>query len=76
MSFESYRSRINYLYPSLFKAVGQALGLPLFRKEITRRPISLGNSYVLDNDDEVEDLYDLLKTAKHQYPELKGFFYK
>ena len=39
----------------------EAMGLPLFRKTILRNPVEQGKDYNVNEKDEVEDLYELLK---------------
>lgn len=39
----------------------QAMGLPLFRRTIKGKPIEQGKDYIINENDEVEDLYELLK---------------
>lgn len=41
-------------------AYAEALGLPLFRRPISGKPISQGYDYTETTNDEVEDLYNLL----------------
>ena len=43
---------------------GQALGVPLYRRTIQGRSVQLGADYTINKDDEVEDLYELLKEVK------------
>ena len=42
----------------------QAMGLPLFRRTIEGKSIEQGKDYVCNSEDEVEDLYELLKNIK------------
>lgn len=42
----------------------EATGLPMFRGSITRKVKGLGAEYEKNDDDEVEDLYDLIAEAK------------
>ena len=39
----------------------EAMGLPLFQRTIQGSPIEQGKDYNINNEDEVEDLYKLLK---------------
>jgi diphthine-ammonia ligase len=39
-------------------------GLPLIRKELKRDSKAIGNDYVVTDDDEVEDLFELLLDVK------------
>ena len=61
--------------------VAQCLGLPLFKRylilkfqkrTISKKPINLEMKYQETDNDEVEDLFLLLKEAKEKYPELEG----
>ena len=42
----------------------EAMGLPLYRREISGMSKSTGRDYQPTDEDEVEDLYELLKTVK------------
>ncbi|KAF9954290.1 ATP binding domain 4 [Modicella reniformis] len=48
------------------------LDVPLYRREISGKPIEQGSDYVVTAQDETEDLYELLKGAKEAHPELQG----
>lgn len=48
------------------------MSLPLFRKEIRGRPLNVSKTYEIEEKDEVEDLFFLLKTIKSQYPDIEG----
>ena len=39
----------------------QAIGLPLYRREIHGQAVELGKNYNYNSKDEVEDLFELLK---------------
>lgn len=39
----------------------EAMGLPLFRRTIQGNPVEQGKEYSVNEKDEVEDLYELLK---------------
>ena len=39
----------------------EAMGLPLFQRMILRSPVEQGKDYSVNEKDEVEDLYELLK---------------
>ena len=39
----------------------EAMGLPLFRRTIQGSPVEQGKEYSINEKDEVEDLYELLK---------------
>uniref|UniRef100_A0A914I3C1 Diphthine--ammonia ligase n=1 Tax=Globodera rostochiensis TaxID=31243 RepID=A0A914I3C1_GLORO len=67
----------SYMYQSVgcegIKFFAEALGLPLFQRQICGHPKSIeSNAYVRDDEDEVEDLYHLLKTIKEWDPEIRG----
>lgn len=60
----------------LFKSYADAIDLPLFQREIQGHPKSVeSNEYVRDEEDEVEDLYYLLKSVKQWDPEVRGMIY-
>ncbi|KAG0052676.1 ATP binding domain 4 [Gryganskiella cystojenkinii] len=48
------------------------LGLPLYRQEIRGSPVEQGSDYVKTEQDETEDLFTLLQTAKTAHPELEA----
>ncbi|KAF7639815.1 DAO domain-containing protein [Meloidogyne graminicola] len=66
----------SYMYQSVgsegIELFAEALGLSLFRRQINGKPKSLDNEYVFDEEDEVEDLYQLLSEIKHWDPEIEG----
>jgi len=66
----------SYMYQSVgsegIKAMAVALQLPLYRKEITGTPKNTAMEYKYEPGDEVEDLYYLLQTVKHQNPDIEG----
>eukprot|EP01054_Gregarina_sp_Poly1_P002040 Gregarina_sp_Poly_1__2039@NODE_1536_length_3905_cov_209_647733_g1013_i0_p4_GENE_NODE_1536_length_3905_cov_209_647733_g1013_i0NODE_1536_length_3905_cov_209_647733_g1013_i0_p4_ORF_typecomplete_len172_score25_68Diphthami_syn_2/PF01902_17/4_5e34_NODE_1536_length_3905_cov_209_647733_g1013_i0243758 len=69
----------SYMYQSvgsnLVDYIGRQLltGIPHFSRQIQGSPIEISsNEYVFNPDDEVEDLYQLLKTIKCQIQNLKG----
>ena len=47
--------------------------LPLYRREISGKPKCIGEEYIQDEQDEVEDLYKLLKQVKQDEPGIQGF---
>ena len=57
-------------------AIGTAIGKPLYKRELLGKPKVMELEYTDDpseyQDDEVEDLFELLKLAKKKHPELKG----
>jgi diphthine-ammonia ligase len=52
--------------------LAEALDLPLFREKICGKPKSIDFDYIYDTQDEVEDLYQLLKNVKQWNPEIEG----
>lgn len=46
--------------------LSEAMGLPLYRQVTKGFSTQIGKSYVPTESDEVEDLYDLLKTTKEE----------
>ncbi|KMZ09351.1 uncharacterized protein LOC6725719 isoform X1 [Drosophila simulans] len=46
--------------------LASAMGLPLYRRETKGKSTQTGKQYVPTDDDEVEDLYSLLETCKHE----------
>ncbi|KAK6106247.1 Uncharacterized protein BM_BM3081 [Brugia malayi] len=50
----------------------EACGLPLYRREIRGRPIKTGIFYEEENNDEVEDLYELLAFIKQKHPDIEA----
>lgn len=65
------RSEIDsYMYQSVgheaIDLIAEALDLPLFKQETFGRSIQQGKTYEPSKDDEVEDLYELLKKIKEE----------
>ncbi|XP_052270870.1 uncharacterized protein LOC127871748 isoform X2 [Dreissena polymorpha] len=62
----------SYMYQSVghnaIDLYAEAMGLPLYRREILGSSKVTGRDYHPTSDDEVEDLYELLKTVKSQLP--------
>jgi diphthine-ammonia ligase len=56
----------------IIQSYSELLNLPLFRREITGGSIELERNYIKNSNDEVEDLYELLKTVKDKYSELEA----
>ena len=58
----------SYMYQSVghlaIDLYAEAIGLPLYRREIQGSSVETGVDYTQNKDDEVEDLYELLKTVK------------
>ncbi|KHN76410.1 Diphthine--ammonia ligase [Toxocara canis] len=50
----------------------QACGLPLYRREIHGRPLNVNAHYEPTDEDEVEDLYELIKEVKIRHPDVGG----
>lgn len=66
----------SYMYQSVghdaIVAYAECMGLPLYRRAISGRPINIEYDYTPTNDDEVEDLYQLLEEVKMNHPDIKG----
>ena len=45
----------------------EAMGLPLFQRTIVGNPVEQGKEYNINENDEVEDLYELLKDVMVGY---------
>lgn len=54
------------------EAIAESMNLPLVIKEITRKAINQELEYKQTDNDEVEDLYELLKEAITKNPEIKA----
>ncbi|KAJ3026125.1 UNVERIFIED_CONTAM: ATP binding domain 4 [Siphonaria sp. JEL0065] len=52
--------------------VSECLGLPLFRKCITGKSVSVDMEYTIESTDEVEDLLHLLQDVKESFPDIQG----
>ncbi|KAI9325237.1 hypothetical protein BDR26DRAFT_817542 [Obelidium mucronatum] len=52
--------------------VAECLGLPLFRKLIAGKSVSVDMEYTINEGDEVEDLMSLLLDVKSQFPEVNA----
>lgn len=48
------------------------MGLPLYRREITGKPVNQKAEYEETTGDEVEDLYEVLSEVKKNHPNVKG----
>jgi diphthine-ammonia ligase len=57
---------------SIINQYSNLLNVPLFRQEITGRSLQIGKEYQHDSNDEVEDLYKLLKRVKDEMPGLEA----
>lgn len=66
----------SYMYQTvgseMSDAVAECLNLPLIKREISSKPLNLNMEYQETKDDEVENLYLLLKEALEKNPEIKG----
>lgn len=66
----------SYMYQSVghdaIEAIAECFELPLFRRPIRGTPKNLDYEYVPTAEDEVEDLFELLKEIKIAFPEAKG----
>lgn len=66
----------SYMYQTvgseMIAAIADCMNLPLIMKEITGKSINQNLEYNQTDNDEVEDLYILLKEALNKYPDLKG----
>ena len=66
----------SYMYQSVGMEatpyIAEAMELPLMRRPITGKPLTLDLGYEPTKEDEVEDLYLLLKDVKEKYPNIKG----
>ncbi|XP_028417440.1 diphthine--ammonia ligase-like [Dendronephthya gigantea] len=55
----------SYMYQTVghdaIELYSEAMDLPLFRRTIQGSPVEQGKDYIVNNEDEVEDLYELLK---------------
>jgi diphthine-ammonia ligase len=60
----------------MIELLAECLDRPLYRRPITGKPKMLEMEYdheqAKQKEDEVEDLYELLKEIKEKYPEIKG----
>ncbi|KAJ1356990.1 diphthine--ammonia ligase, variant 2 [Parelaphostrongylus tenuis] len=66
----------SYMYQSVgaegVSMIAQAMGLPLYRREISGSSINQDYDYSPTMGDEVEDLYELLSHIKKQHPTIEG----
>lgn len=66
----------SYMYQSVghdaIEAIAECFGLPLYRRPITGTPCNLEYAYVPTQEDEVEDLYELLREVKRDFPAVAG----
>jgi diphthine-ammonia ligase len=66
--------KIDWIFNKItyFQYLAEAMDLPLFREKICGKPKSIDFDYIYDTQDEVEDLYQLLKNVKQWNPEIEG----
>lgn len=66
----------SYMYQSVghdvIGAYADCMDLPLYRRAIDGTPKNLGYEYEPTAEDEVEDLYELIKLVKEKHPDLEG----
>ncbi|PIC51408.1 hypothetical protein B9Z55_001931 [Caenorhabditis nigoni] len=66
----------SYMYQSVgadgVELYGEAMGLPLYRREISGQAKNQKANYEKTEGDEVEDLFELLTEVKKNHPEVKG----
>lgn len=66
----------SYMYQSVgadgVELYGEAMQLPLYRREITGEPKNQKSDYEKTEGDEVEDLFELLAEVKKHHPEVRG----
>ncbi|WAR18279.1 DPH6-like protein [Mya arenaria] len=66
----------SYMYQTVghhaINLYAEAMGLPLYRREIEGSSQATGRDYQPTHDDEVEDLYELLKTVKQAEQDVEG----
>ncbi|CAO4361576.1 unnamed protein product [Caenorhabditis nigoni] len=66
----------SYMYQSVgadgVELYGEAMGLPLYRREISGQAKNQKANYEKTDGDEVEDLFELLTEVKKNHPEVKG----
>lgn len=57
-----------YMYQTvgseMVDAIAECLNLPLFKKTLSKKPVNLDLEYKPDQNDEVEDLFDLIVEIK------------
>jgi diphthine-ammonia ligase len=66
----------SYMYQSVghdaIEAFARCAQLPLYRRAIVGTPLNQGFDYVPTENDEVEDLYNLLKLVKEKHPDVEA----
>lgn len=56
----------------VIEAYAECMELPLYRRPISRKPTNLEYEYEPTADDEVEDLFELIKQVKEVHPDLEA----
>lgn len=66
----------SYMYQSVghdvIGAYAECMELPLYRREISGTPKNLGYGYERTEEDEVEDLFELIREVKEKHPDLEA----
>uniref|UniRef100_A0A8R1I4A7 Diphthine--ammonia ligase n=1 Tax=Caenorhabditis japonica TaxID=281687 RepID=A0A8R1I4A7_CAEJA len=66
----------SYMYQSVgadgVELYGEAMGVPLYRRQISGQPKNQAADYEKTDGDEVEDLYELLVEVKKHHPDVQG----
>ena len=66
----------SYMYQTvgseIINGIAECLGVPLILGTITKVPVNKEMVYKETENDEVEDMYQLIKTAKEKYPEIQA----
>lgn len=66
----------SYMYQTvgseMAEAIAECMGLPLITREIKHKAVNFDLNYSPTPNDEVEDMYELLKEAISVNPEIKG----
>ena len=66
----------SYMYQTVgseaISNIAQCLNVPLITKQITNSPINIDLTYTETPNDEVEHLYDLVKEAQTQFPQIQA----
>lgn len=64
----------SYMYQSagaeMIESIAECIDKPLIRRTIVGKPVELGLDYKQTTNDEVEDLFELLKEVKFRFPEV------
>ena len=66
----------SYMYQTvgseIVEAIAEALGVPIMIRKIAGKPKNLELEYGVTAEDEVEDLFELVKEAKNRFPNVKA----